>query len=152
MDLENKKLASPYYPQDYSYNTDGCEWLITAPEKHIISFEEVKSLNVSKKQKCYVDLHSVQYDIFYSKSYVILFDGACDQTKELKYGTMSDDGKWITFGSGSYIFVTLVIADVYDVYDYSTTLLAKINYGKEILNRHYYYSFYNCEHVYIKGG
>ena len=49
MDLENKKLASPYYPQDYSYNTDGCEWLITAPEKHIISFEEVKSLNVSKK-------------------------------------------------------------------------------------------------------
>ena len=94
----------------------------------------------------------MQYDIFYSKSYVILFDGACDQTKELKYGTMSDDGNWIIFGSGSYIFVTLVIADVYDVYDYSTTLLAKINYGKEILNRHYYYSFYNCERVYIKGG
>ena len=73
----------------------------------------------------------------------MLFDGVCDQTKELKYGTMSDDGKWIIFGSSSYIFVTLVIAK----YDYSTTLLAKINYGKEILKRHYHNSFYNCGHL-----
>ena len=39
MDLENNKLSSPYYPQNYLYNIDGCEWLITAPEEHIISLE-----------------------------------------------------------------------------------------------------------------
>ena len=82
----------------------------------------------------------------YKTASVTLFDGVCDQTKELKYGTMSNDGKWIIFGSSSYIFVKLVNADVYD---YSTILLAKINYGKEILKRYYHYSSYNCEHVYM---
>ena len=39
MDLEKQKLSSPYYPHDYFPDDDGCEWLITAPEGHIISLE-----------------------------------------------------------------------------------------------------------------
>ena len=39
MDLENQKLSSPYYPQNYFADGDGCEWLITAPEGNIISLE-----------------------------------------------------------------------------------------------------------------
>ena len=39
MDLEIGKLSSPYYPQHYFADGKGCEWLITAPEGHIISLE-----------------------------------------------------------------------------------------------------------------
>ena len=39
--------------------------------------------------------------------YVTLFDGVCDQTKELQtlYGSMSNDVKWIISSSGHYMFV-----------------------------------------------
>ena len=47
MDLENQKLSSPYYPQKYFSDGIGCEWLITAPEGHIISLE-FDYFNVSK--------------------------------------------------------------------------------------------------------
>ena len=39
MDLVNQRLSSPYYPQYYFNDDIGCEWLITAPEGHIISLE-----------------------------------------------------------------------------------------------------------------
>ena len=39
MDLENQKLSSPYYPQHFFADGDGCEWLITAPEGNVISLE-----------------------------------------------------------------------------------------------------------------
>ena len=39
IDLENQKLSSPYYPKNFFADGDGCEWLITAPEGHIISLE-----------------------------------------------------------------------------------------------------------------
>ena len=51
MDLENQKLSSPYYPQHYFADGDGCEWLITAPEGHIISLE-FENFNVSNKLNC----------------------------------------------------------------------------------------------------
>ena len=51
MDLENQKLSSPYYPQHYVADGDGCEWLITAPEGHIISLE-FDHFNVSNKLNC----------------------------------------------------------------------------------------------------
>ena len=51
MDLENQKLSSPYYPQHYFADEDGCEWLITAPEGHIISLE-FENFNVSNKLNC----------------------------------------------------------------------------------------------------
>ena len=54
MDLENQKLSSPYYPEDYFADENGCEWLITAPEGHIISlefdhFDVSKNLNSTQK-------------------------------------------------------------------------------------------------------
>ena len=51
MDLENQKLSSPYYPQHHFADGDGCEWLITAPEGHIISLE-FEHFNVSNKLNC----------------------------------------------------------------------------------------------------
>ena len=47
MDLENQRLSSPYYPQNYFPDGIGCEWLITAPEGHVISLE-FDDFNVSK--------------------------------------------------------------------------------------------------------
>ena len=55
MDLENQKLSSPFYPQNYLADGIGCEWLITAPEGHIISLEfdhfNVVSKNLNSKLK-----------------------------------------------------------------------------------------------------
>ena len=48
MDLKNQKLSSPYYPDHYFNDGVGCEWLITAPEGHLISLE-FDHFNVSKK-------------------------------------------------------------------------------------------------------
>ena len=47
MDLENQRLSSPYYPEYYFADDNNCEWLITAPEGHII-YLEFDHFNVSK--------------------------------------------------------------------------------------------------------
>ena len=47
IDLENQRLSSPYYPDHYFADGIGCEWLITAPEGHVISLE-FDHFNVSK--------------------------------------------------------------------------------------------------------
>ena len=47
MNLENQRLSSPYYPQHYFDDERSCEWLITAPEGHIISLE-FDHFNVNK--------------------------------------------------------------------------------------------------------
>ena len=67
--------------------------------------------------------------------FVSLFDGICDQTKELQtlYGSMSNDVKWIISSSGRYMFVRFAVDSV-DL-DSSTGFLAKIHYGNEILNQ-----------------
>ena len=64
-------------------------------------------------------------------SFVILFDGRCDQVKKLQIlsGSMSNDTKWIISSSGHYMFVRFA-AEV----DGSIGFLAKIHYGKEMLN------------------
>ena len=46
-DLEKMEISSPYYPQNYFTDGIGCEWVITAPEGHIISLE-FDYFNVSK--------------------------------------------------------------------------------------------------------
>ena len=56
MDLETQTLSSPYYPQKYFPDYAlGCDWLITAPEGHIISLEfdhfNVVSKNLNSKLK-----------------------------------------------------------------------------------------------------
>ena len=54
MDLENQRLSSPYYPNNYFADGIDCDWLITAPEGHVISLEfdhfDV-SKNLNSKQK-----------------------------------------------------------------------------------------------------
>ena len=66
--------------------------------------------------------------------FVSLFDGICDQTKELQtlYGSMSNDVKWIISSSGRYMFVRFAVSDWLGS---STGFLANIHYGKEILNQ-----------------
>ena len=56
----------------------------------------------------------------------------CDQTKELQIlsGSMSNDVKWILSSSGRYMFVRFAIG----YFGSSTGFLAKIHYGKKILN------------------
>ena len=66
--------------------------------------------------------------------HVTLFDGVCDQTKELQ--TLSGCNfcgnyiKWIISSSGGYMFVRFAVS-----YYFSTGFLAKIHYGNEILNQ-----------------
>ena len=79
----------------------------------------------------------MQYFIFqlinYIAHYVTLFDGVCDQTKELQtlYASMSNDVKWIISSSGRYMFVRFSVGNL----ESSTGFLANIHYGKEILNK-----------------
>ena len=63
-----------------------------------------------------------------------LYDGVCDQTKELPTlsVSMSNDIKWIISSSGHYIFMRFATAVA--AADSSTGFLAKIHYGNEILN------------------
>ena len=64
--------------------------------------------------------------------FLTLFDGVCDQTKELQMlgGLMSNDVKWIISSSGRYMFVRFAVV----IYS-SIGFLAKIHYGNEILNQ-----------------
>ena len=64
MDLENQRLSSPYYPDHYFADGNGCEWLITAPEGHVISLEFYHldvSKNLISKQK--IPLSTMIYSI-----------------------------------------------------------------------------------------
>ena len=64
-------------------------------------------------------------------NFVQLFDGMCDQTKELQTlsGSMSSSIKWIISSTGRYVFVRFNIDNLHS----STGFLANIHYGKEIL-------------------
>ena len=65
--------------------------------------------------------------------FLTLFDGVCDQTKELQtlWDSMSNDVKWIISSSGRHMFVRFAV----DPIVCSTGFLAKIHYGNEILNQ-----------------
>ena len=39
LDLKGMKLTSPNYPKWYFADGIGCDWLLTAPEDHIIALE-----------------------------------------------------------------------------------------------------------------
>ena len=60
--------------------------------------------------------------------FVSLFDGVCDQTKELQtlYGSMSNDVKLIISSSGRYMFARFAV----DHFGSSTGFLFNIHYGK----------------------
>ena len=63
--------------------------------------------------------------------FVSLYDGTCDQTKELKTltGTMPNDDKWVISSSGHHMFVSFTVVEVVIS---QPGFLAKIHYGNEI--------------------
>ena len=63
MNLEKQTISSPYYPQHYLADGIGCEWLITAPEGHIISLEFVH-FNVSENMIRNRNIYEIQFFIF----------------------------------------------------------------------------------------
>ena len=70
----------------------------------------------------------------YEADRLTLFDGVCDQTKELQtlFDVMStNDIKWIISSSGPYMFVRFTVS----TFTGSAGFLAKIHYGNEILNQ-----------------
>ena len=64
--------------------------------------------------------------------FVSLFDGVCDQTKELITLTgrvsMQDEFKWIFYSSGRYMHVKFFSNDLYGEMS-SSGFYAKIHYG-----------------------
>ena len=59
-----------------------------------------------------------------------MFDGVCDQTKELQTlsGSMSNDNKWIISSSGRYMFLRFAVQS----WGINIGFNAKIHYGKGI--------------------
>ena len=59
-----------------------------------------------------------------------MFDGICDQTKELKtiFGKMPHDEKWVISSSGRHMFVDFVIDNIKSYPGFS----ADIHFGNEI--------------------
>ena len=58
-----------------------------------------------------------------------MFDGICDQTRELKTmsGKMANDEKWVISSSGRHIFVDFVVANINSDPGFS----ANITFGNE---------------------
>ena len=71
-----------------------------------------------------------------SGHFVTLFDGICDQTKELQTltGSMSDGVKWLISSSGRYMFVKYQIDTYGSIYGSYTGFNAKIHYSKDTPN------------------
>ena len=61
-------------------------------------------------------------------SFLSLYDGTCDQTKELKTLTGMKNDKWVISSSGHHMFVSF---NVY-IFESNPGFLAKIHFGKEI--------------------
>ena len=63
-------------------------------------------------------------------NFVSLYDGTCDETKELETlsGTMFNDDKWVISSSGRHMFVSFII----DFINSYPGFIAKIHYGNEI--------------------
>ena len=61
-----------------------------------------------------------------------MYDGTCDQTKELETlsGTMSNDDKWIISSSGHHMFVSFTKSPHF--WRPKPGFLANIHYGKKL--------------------
>ena len=59
-----------------------------------------------------------------------MFDGICDQSRELKtvFGKMPHDEKWVISSSGRHMFLDFVISNLNSYPGFS----ADIHFGKEI--------------------
>ena len=67
----------------------------------------------------------------YGYNFLSMFDGICDQTRELKTLniTMPNDEKWVISSSGRHMFVDLVIENLNSHQRFS----ANIHFGKLIM-------------------
>ena len=81
---------------------------------------------------CHLEIKMYLFNVLRSiySFFVALFDGVCDQTKELQIlsGSMSDDNKWIISSSGRYMFVRFAVQS----WGINIGFNAKIHYGKGI--------------------
>ena len=108
-------LSSPDYPKWYKPDgmDNSCEWQISAPEGFITALE-FKHFKLDEG------------------SFVSLYDGVCDETKELVEnkltGAMPNDDKWSFSSSGHHMYITFR-----NIYLLSAPgFIAKIHYGKEL--------------------
>ena len=74
LDLQKQTLSSPYHPRSFFADGHGCEWLITAPEGHIISLE-FDHFSVSNKLNSKIFLANIHHDLhlLVSKQYYCIF-------------------------------------------------------------------------------
>ena len=117
--LDEMKLSSPNYPKFYPEDGVECQWIISAQEGFIIALE----FN-------HFDVSFGWNDEF--NTFVSLYDGTCDQTKELETlsGTMSNDDKWIISSSGHHMFVIFSKSQYFG--QSKQGFLANIHYGKKL--------------------
>ena len=82
------------------------------------------------------DENTVSFSTFqlndWISSFVSMYDGTCDQTKELETlsGTMSNDDKWIISSSGHHMFVSFTKSQYF--WGPKPGFLANIHYGKKL--------------------
>ena len=121
LDLENKKLTSPFYPKPYVSDGLGCEWLITAPEDNyiVLEFDDVSLVTESAQGLSEPD----SLDIF---------DGVCTDVRLLHTlkGQMDDDDKWSISSSGPNMLIRFNVGIMIEMNSY-TGFSSKFSYGKE---------------------
>ena len=121
LDLQNKKLTSPFYPKPYISDGLGCEWLITAPEDNyiVLEFNDVSLVT-----------DSVQGISIPDK--LAIFDGVCTDAKLLHTLTrqMGNNDKWSIYSSGPNMLIRFDVGIMITMNSY-TGFSSKFSYGKE---------------------
>ena len=64
LNLKDMKLTSPNYPKWYFADGIGCDWLLTAPEDHIIALE-FNDFEVNTITFLYIYLVNYPYNLFF---------------------------------------------------------------------------------------
>ena len=122
LDLENKKLTSPFYPKPYVSDGLGCEWLITAPEDNyiVLEFNDVSLVTLGGQGVSEPD----SLDIF---------DGVCTDARLLHtfIGQMGDDDKWSISSSGPNMLIRFNVGIMIEMNSY-TGFSSKFSYGKDL--------------------
>ena len=120
LDLQNKKLTSPFYPKPYISDGLGCEWLITAPEDNyiILEFNDVSLVTETSR--------SIPDNL-------AIFDGVCTDAKLLHTltGQMGNNDKWSISSSGPNMLIRFDVGIMITMNSY-TGFSSKFSYGKDL--------------------
>ena len=119
LDLQNKKLTSPFYPKPYISDGLGCEWLITAPEDNYIILE-------------FNDVSLVTESSYSIPDNLAIFDGVCTDARLLHTltGQMGNNDKWSISSSGPNMLIRFDVGIMITMNSY-TEFSSKFSYGKE---------------------